>query len=1468
MGRQVTTVPLDRRFYEWREDADGLAHSRYRAATGLSDGMLGWPDLLARRRVVILAEAGSGKTEELAEQARLQTAAGKLAFYAAVQNVGRDGLDKALRPADRLRLDAWRRSSEPGWFFIDSIDEAKLDNIRLERALRQIAEEIAGNEGRAHIVLSGRHTDWEFARDARRLNEELPLPRESLAEPVPSLETLIRRVLRHEKPPEPTPAETPLIVVMAPLDADKVRTYAAAKNTPELDALIAAIQAANMWEFARRPLDLDWIVRYWRDNGRLGSFTSMIEASLRERVQESDPDRARRDRLDAERAQRGLERIGAALVFGRQTAIAIPDKDSPIEDARTAVKIDDVLPDWSNEDRLQLLTRPAFDPATFGRARLHNDNEGVVRAYLAARWLQRLRQANLPQRRLHDLLFSRTYEIELVKSSMLETAAWLSLWDESVANEVVRRAPFLLFTAGDPASLPAMTRHAVLTALIERMRRDEEVPLLDIGSLARFAQPDIAPALLAIWETDKGNAEIRRFVLRLIWLGKLRECADLAEAASFGRYPDLYTAITAGRALLAAGDDRQQRDYADYIKQNCASIPTTVVWEAVDDLFPRLIGIDDLLAILAKIHLGDGEGGGFNLDWNGAELAARLKSAADLNRLIEGLLGHLGTEPHDPVADDSSSRDAQYATTLAAAAEQLLELSPPNVAPDAAIDAVLRIGDRRFDRTQRRLKKGADAVEQLHRTPERRRAAFWRAADRLGNHRFSTGRPLLHTFQMKFLGWPPGLVVDDIDWLLTDAPGRERSTERQLAINAALNLWFNEGQQDEALKARLAAVAATDSDMQAAFTEWMTPRVKSAEEIKSEEELAESMRTGERAQSDREQSWVDFVTEMRADPSKLQKLLPTAPSTVDGRIYDLWQLLRQAVRGSSRYAIDSVAPIAEIAGQEVAAAFVDRLAEIWRSWKPTLHSARPPNERNQIGMIDCMCIAGVSIEAASRPNWASHLTGEQAIRATEYATLEINGFPDWIEALAAAWPKAVEQVLAQEAASDLDNPTPGVHYQTLEDINRGAESLSRLMAPSLWRELQTRPDLNQLALRPLLPTLVRGLPEGDKGDFYTLVLARFQGVDDPQVSAQYLGAAYSINAHGATDALVAKLDRLGKAEKTALVERVLPQIFGSRWSRSELSATSLDLATLERLMLLAYRIVRIEEDRDRANKGVYSPDERDEAQEARSAAFKALVSMPGAATFQAILRLIDTPEFPIPASRLRALAYDRAAEDAEHTAWAAGEARQVEERFERPPVTDRELQLVALQRLEDLQHDLIHGDFQQGTTLSALPNEPAVQTWMADRLWHLRANAYSVAREAHVADEKEPDLRFAAKASDATVAVEIKVAESWTLKDLEDALVVQLCGQYLRAQGGRYGILLLVHQVPRPKGWELPDGTYLDFEAVAQRLRGLAAAIRSESPTSPQPEICVVDVSSCAKPVERRKPARKRSVRTRTKTTT
>src|SRR5204863_1904917 len=142
------------------------------------------------------------------------------------------------------------------------------------------------------------------------------------------------------------------------------------------------------------------------------------------------------------------------------------DAELSLSDTTNVLDIADVLPDWSSQDREQLLTRAVFDPATFGRARIHNDNQGVVRSYLVARWLHRLRKSNLSQQGLLDLLFAETYGIAVIKPSMQETAAWLSLWDATVAREVARREPFLLLTAGDPATLSGQTRENLLTQVV------------------------------------------------------------------------------------------------------------------------------------------------------------------------------------------------------------------------------------------------------------------------------------------------------------------------------------------------------------------------------------------------------------------------------------------------------------------------------------------------------------------------------------------------------------------------------------------------------------------------------------------------------------------------------------------------------------------------------------------------------------------------------------------------------------------------------------------------------------------------------------------------------------------------------------------------------------------------------------------------------------------------------------------
>jgi hypothetical protein len=167
-------IELNRRFVECAED--GQSDPDLVARFGRTGGTLGWDDLLKRRKVVFLAEAGSGKTTELVARARAVPAEMGDAFYATVEDVGRLGLEGALRAAERERISAWRSSDRDAWFFIDSVDEAKDSGVKLRTVVRNIADGIAGCERRAHVVLSGRYTDWEFRRDLGTVRDELSIP--------------------------------------------------------------------------------------------------------------------------------------------------------------------------------------------------------------------------------------------------------------------------------------------------------------------------------------------------------------------------------------------------------------------------------------------------------------------------------------------------------------------------------------------------------------------------------------------------------------------------------------------------------------------------------------------------------------------------------------------------------------------------------------------------------------------------------------------------------------------------------------------------------------------------------------------------------------------------------------------------------------------------------------------------------------------------------------------------------------------------------------------------------------------------------------------------------------------------------------------------------------------------------------------------------------------------------------------
>jgi hypothetical protein len=311
-----------------------------------------------------------------------------------------------------------------------------------------------------------------------------------------------------------------------------------------------------------------------------------------------------------------------------------------------------------------------------------------------------------------------------------------------------------------------------------------------------------------------------------------------------------------------------------------------------------------------------------------------------------------------------------------------------------------------------------------------------------------------------------------------------------------------------------------------------------------------------------------------------------------------------------------------------------------------------------------------------------------------------------------------------------------------------------------------------------------------------------------------------------------------------LATALIPKLFGNSWTPPEERINKLSVENLERLILFAFDRIPPSKDVDRANGKVYSPDERDFATGAREIAFNRLANMPGAAAYAALRRFIARTDFPYPTWHLEELARKRCEIDSESSPWEPSDIVAFESDFQALPRTPSDLQRLAANRFADLEHHMIHSDFGQGDTFALLPYEVDVQRWLADHFRKGQGVGFSIEREPHSADEKEPDLRIEAKATDARLPIEIKVAGSWSRTKLEEALEVQLMGRYLRDEKTRWGILLLVYQAERAEGWEKPFGSgHWTFAEVVEHLRARARDIAAKDSSAPQMRVCVIDVS-------------------------
>ena len=333
-------------------------------------GGFGWDEVLRSARVLLISEAGVGKTRECQAQKDRLVAAGEAAFFFDLATLATTELRDTLLPDDEARFDAWRANSEKATFFLDSIDELKLTLGNFEMALTRVAKALAGRLGRAHIVVTTRPVPF----DRRLIERYLPIPAQ--AEATATAEAFADIVM--ERGGKGTPGDDDAKSVkpwrnvgLMPLSHEQRRQFAVAQGIADPHAFLEDIRSRDAEEFAERPQDLIELCADWQDHHRICSHRDQVEADISTKLKPR-VDRREKAALTQQAAFVGASRLGLAAMLTRKLTLRYDAESDRIASSEPALDVSRVLLDWDAGAQATLLERALFGFASYGRVRFHH----------------------------------------------------------------------------------------------------------------------------------------------------------------------------------------------------------------------------------------------------------------------------------------------------------------------------------------------------------------------------------------------------------------------------------------------------------------------------------------------------------------------------------------------------------------------------------------------------------------------------------------------------------------------------------------------------------------------------------------------------------------------------------------------------------------------------------------------------------------------------------------------------------------------------------------------------------------------------------------------------------------------------------------------------------------------------------------------------------------------------------------
>lgn len=1344
-----------------------------------------WDDLLTEYRCVILAEAGAGKTKEFEECAKRIQADNKYAFFIRIEDIDTDFVDE-FEVGDEDQFNEWLASTDPAWFFLDSVDEARLVNPKqFHKAIKKFAKKIKIATQRCHIYISSRPYSWGFESDEEILNTELFYGIKEEKDKSDKNEKL-KSGLK--------------IFTLSPLTVEDIKKFCETRSVENIPVLLNQIERYDLLEFAERPFDLESIVDKWRNEGALGSRLEIIKYNINQRLADRHDSNRRNINISPDKLAQGAQRLAAAVILTRKASINVRSSNLNTKNLDPTK----VLPDWTDEEIFALLSCAIFNDIVYEAVRFrHRD----IQEFLAAQWFSNLLSGD-DRLSTERLFFREQFGEKIVVPSLRSILPWLILLDEKICQDVMKLQPEIAFENGDPAHLSLHVRRKLFSQFVERIAKNQDDRTIrDNDSIAKITDFDLEDEVLSLIKIYYDNEDVIFFLGRMVWQGKFTKCLSLLTSIALDAKRNMYSRRVSIRAIMACGEREQKVNLWTNLNQCGKKLDRQLIVELVDEIDPDQEFISLLIESLRNATL-------YKRFEHSGLTAVLEKFVQNLDailgcELLIGIAELLTSEPFFNTREYKISKEYAWILKIAfQIIEKLIRERNPLVLEDRIIEILINAtalehqGDFDDFNEKNRLREIIPTWSELN------DKLYWNSIEIARQYLLQEEKNRLTDDWVVSCLWHFWEFNNDsFDRLLSYIDIKDCVDDNLVCLNRAFIIYSQQNKPFEMLT-KIQEACKSHSQLLDQLTSLLipVPVQKSDMQKKIEEDVIKQKAKRKKKELREKKEKLDWIQRLKNNPEQLTN----SPHILNGELTNnhLW-LMRELDYGgisTDRYGYQNWEDLTPEFGQEVAQAYRDSAIQFWRVYKPKLHSEEALKKHSTpcdliFGLI------GLELEYKKDPEFYNRLNSDEITNALRYFSWELNGFPSWLEKFYKVFPNEVVEAINKEVVWELGSSDPEAdqnYNHVLHDLIYHAPWIHTDIAHKIFEWLKENSkllhkDTYRYAVQILLNSDIQ------ESDFSLLAQQKINELSLPEHKAWWYALYVDCDPEEGILSLTTWLESLAIEDAIQASQVFICHLMGKRDSINGKAGNNKfkEVKYLKKLYSLMHKYIKLDDDIERANSGVYSPGLRDDAQDARDLIFTYLKEVPSAESYYAIKDLLK--EYPSENRRiwLEKTAHNIALTCGDLEPWNIEQVLQFEASGSINPKSHKELFALALLRITELRDWLENGDDSPWLTWQRVEQETEMRNLIAGELRKKAQSKYSISQENELANSQRTDIRFDNPTVNSPVPIELKILDKgWSGQKLCERLRNQLVGDYLRESTAGCGIFLLVAQ-DTDKKWEI-----------------------------------------------------------------